>query len=105
MKVVYTDCAKTFNKETGCELDTNHSGGGTYRSGNTIYIYLPFCVKTGFEIPDVAHEAFHAADFVSDWVGMEYKEASGNEHIAYLITFFTEYIFDCGSKIMKKDGE
>lgn len=103
MKVTYTDSSKEFNKITGCELDPNYSGGGTYRCNDVIYIYLPMD-GDGYSSPDLAHESFHAADFVCEYVGAEYKYGSGNEHVAYLVTFFVEFIMDCGVKIQRKNN-
>lgn len=82
-------------------IDTNCYGGAVRRIGNKFEVYLPHD-DGSFVISDIAHEAFHAADFIAEYVGMEYKEGSGNEHVAYLIGFIVDFILDCGHKICKK---
>lgn len=46
-------------------------------------------------VATTAHECFHIADMLLEIKGMEYKPESGNEHMAYLIGYLVDKVFDC----------
>ena len=89
---VYHESPETFNALGDFELDEHH-GGAAIRLKNIVHIYLPH-EDYSAEMTDLAHEAFHAADMVAEYVGIEYKEGSGNEAVAYLVSWFTGFILD-----------
>lgn len=52
-------------------------------------------------IPTLAHEVFHVAMQVGDYVGLE-PTLNANEEIAYLIGWLTGWILECIDKDVKK---
>lgn len=60
-------------------------------------VFAMFIEKRGGSIDasTVAHECFHIADMILEVKGMQYKEESGNEHVAYLIGYLVDKVFDC----------
>ena len=59
---------------------------------------LLMCVpeQDGFlNIGTTSHECYHIADMIFEQCGVEYKEHSGNEHMAYLLDWLVEKTFDC----------
>lgn len=53
-----------------------------------VLIYRPNAITQGI----VAHESFHAAMFISEWLGFEAPTSKNNEPQAYLLQFFTDAI-------------
>lgn len=49
----------------------------------------------GILVSTCAHECYHIADMIFDENGIEYKEGSGNEHMAYLLDWLVTRCFDC----------
>ena len=47
------------------------------------------CVST------TAHECYHVADMIFEKCGVEYKDDSGNEHMAYLLDWLVKETFLC----------
>lgn len=101
---VYCDMYKTdltvcFHKETykkrfGHDGSDNFAGCVIQRDGQ-MHIYLEKTACGGINVASCAHEAFHVADFIADRVGLVVSEGTGNEHMAYLIGWITNKIFDC----------
>lgn len=56
------------------------------------------------DVSDCAHEAYHAADFIFDRCGIDYNPESGNEHMAYLVGWIVNKIFDCLSDDVKAEA-
>lgn len=48
-------------------------------------VLVYFIDKESANISTIAHESFHAADFIMDSLGMVFNKNCENEHIAYLI--------------------
>lgn len=46
-------------------------------------------------VATVAHECYHIADLIMEKKGIQYHQGSGNEHVAYLIDYLVEKVFDC----------
>jgi hypothetical protein len=82
---------ETFSRKFGCNGDY---GGCVVQDGRTINIYLKK-LGEGINVSDCSHEAYHAADFIADLTGMITHKDSGNEHIAYLVGWIVDKIFDC----------
>lgn len=60
-------------------------------------VFAIYVEKQGeaINIATLAHECYHIADMLLEAKGMEYKAGSGNEHIAYLVGYLVERVFDC----------
>lgn len=57
-------------------------------------------------ISTIAHEAFHAANFILEYVGADFFMDGTNEHWAYLIGWVAECIQDFSNQSFKEgDGE
>lgn len=110
---VYCELYKTnltvcFHKETFCRRyypDCGDVGGCVVwrDEDGSINIYLE---RQGdaIDVSDCAHEAYHAADFIFDRCGIDYNPESGNEHMAYLVGWIVNKIFDCLSDDVKAEG-
>lgn len=100
--IIFCFDESSYYKLTG--TDTDCLGCVSSCIGGTFIIFIrevdnQICLNT------VSHEAFHCADFIMDYIGGEYKECSGNEHVAYLIGHITEKIienYDNLNKIRKR---
>lgn len=85
----------TFTRKYYQDATVDFAGCCVFKAeDSSINIYLKKHDES-ISVPDCAHESYHAADFVFDRCGIEYKEESGNEHMAYLIGWITHKIFDC----------
>ncbi len=59
--------------------------------------FILYLEKRGdcLHVSTVAHESYHVADMIFEHCGVEYKYDSGNEHMAYLLDWIVNKIFDC----------
>ncbi len=96
---VYID-RDAFEKFTG--ENTAGMGAATYRNGAVFAVFIPATENGTVSIRLAAHEAYHVADFVKEWVEMEYKYNSANEHIAYLVGHVCECIATAADKLTKQ---
>lgn len=96
---VYID-RTAFEKYSGA--DSTGMGAATYRNGAVFAVFIPATEKGTVSIRSAAHEAYHVADFVKEWVEMEYKYNSANEHIAYLVGHVCECIATAADKLTKQ---
>lgn len=55
-------------------------------------ILIAFASEKEITISNIAHEAYHAADHISDELGLCVSENTGNEHIAYLVGYIANAI-------------
>lgn len=100
----YLDMYKTelricFDKDTmqrKCGDDLSECEGYTWwpHQDNTIWIYLAKQDNGCIDVSSCAHECFHTADFIFERAGMVYQEGTGNEHMAYLIGYLVNKVFD-----------
>lgn len=98
--VYYHPSVESFEKVSGC--DTSRMGGAVYTAPNgDMHIYVPMDEEGAVVMSDLAHEAFHVADFIADKVGLEYIHGTGNEHIAYLVGYVVDHVLELVSKINK----
>lgn len=82
---------EAYKKKSGYEIPDDVAGVAN-RDG--LMIWLPLyngCIN----VADMAHEAFHIADFIADKVGLFTQYETGNEHMAYLIGHISQRVFDC----------
>lgn len=87
-----TFCFEAYQKELGYE--TRETEGSAFRKGSVITLFLKS--KDGGVSPNtVAHEAFHAADYVGEAIGLEFQVDGANEQYAYLIGWVVDRVFDC----------
>lgn len=100
MSVIYLESVEDFAVVCDGSQPDETCGGAARRVGSTIYIYLPHENESA-DIRDMAHECYHAADFVCDWVGIEYKAFSGNEQVAYLVGWFMDFVLTSLNQIHK----
>lgn len=103
MSVVFHSTAESM------ECGINHPleegvGGAVQAIGETIHIFVHHDKDGGVDISHVAHEAFHAADLLCDYVGIATVYNTGNEAIAYLVQWFTDFILEANHKIYKKNN-
>lgn len=63
---------------------------------NAVLVY--FVDKESAHISNIAHEAFHAADFMMDTLGIVFNKDCQNEHVAYLVG----WIARCIDKTLKE---
>ncbi|PSV50017.1 hypothetical protein [Photobacterium indicum] len=101
---VHIDIYKTtvfvsFDKEAlvkKFDLDFSDDAGGSVfilKNGN-LALWLPHRSYT-LNVSDAAHECYHIADFIADRVGLVVQENTGNGHIAYLVGYMMDRVFDC----------
>lgn len=98
---VYCELYKTeltvcFHKET-YEKKFGVSGdfaGCVCVTDGVINIFVEKYECGSLNVTHCAHEAFHAADRISDRVGLEIYPNEKNEHFAYLIEWIVKKIFD-----------
>lgn len=55
-------------------------------------VLVYFADKESANISTIAHEAFHAADFMMDTLGIVFNKDCQNEHVAYLIGWIARCI-------------
>lgn len=61
------------------------------RNGNNA-VLVYFIDKESVNISTIAHESFHAADFMMDTLGIVFNKDCENEHVAYLIGWIARCI-------------
>lgn len=91
VRVMITFDQDFMERESCSPSKVKNAKGLTLTSGGYVIIYIS---PETFNWPTVAHESFHAADYVLDFTGMEHAPGGSNEHIAYLITWFAQRIED-----------
>lgn len=99
---VYCELYKTeltvcFHKET---FENKFGGSGDYAgcvnvTDGVINIFLERHECGSLNVTHCAHEAFHAADRISDRVGLDIYPNERNEHFGYLIEWIVKKIFEC----------
>jgi hypothetical protein len=99
LEIYKTDLKVCFHQETmeaKCKEDLSNFGGYVWwpKQDNVIWIYLPKKKHGGLDVECCAHECYHAADFIFQRTGMETSNNNSNEHMAYLIGFLVNKIFD-----------
>lgn len=62
--------------------------------GHKILVYVERDAEGYVPVDTLAHEAYHAANFVCELTGMEVDVTGSNEHVAYLISHITTVILD-----------
>lgn len=69
---------------------------GTDHIGRTVFVlYVRMNDEGGISIPVIAHECFHVVDMILEKKGVQYKEGSGNEHVAYFLDWMVSKVLDC----------
>lgn len=100
LRIYRQDLQICFHKETfGNRLgvDMSNANGMVHRNLETgvISLYVPKNETGGIPVATLSHEVFHMADFIFERTGMEIQDGTGNEHMAYLIGYLTDVVFDC----------
>lgn len=76
------------------EVNLDALNGCIYQDGfkMLIYINLDQRRKNHQVYGTISHESYHLANHIMGLLGMEYKEDSHNEHVAYLIGYITSCV-------------
>ena len=98
----YYPTKEEFEKVIGHELNS-HIGGSVYNNEDGgLDVFVPLDLDGSLSVVDLAHEAFHAADFIADNVGLVYSPGSANEHMAYLVGSIVGGLWDQIAKARKR---
>lgn len=84
-----------FDFEVETEVGEKPDGdGGVYHGEGEDEGYFMIFVENPDDYDLVAHEAYHAASRISDYLGMVATPNTSNEHIAYLVGFIAGKIHE-----------
>lgn len=87
----YTACKARFAELCGIPVsELAHIGGGCATTEEGITIWYSPQPEEGIDWSILAHEAYHAVDYVASAVGLEPHPQRANEECAYLMSWFME---------------
>lgn len=98
-EIKVTFSIEAFRKATGNYNIADAGGLTSYRDGNLV-IYINADAE-GMKPSTLAHEAYHAIDFMFADRNADYNREGMNEHWAYAIGWLAEKIVDCHTAEMR----
>ena len=100
--IYYYSTKEEFEKVIGQELNSRIGGSVYNNEDGSLDVFVPLDLDGSLSVVDLAHEAFHAADFIADNVGLVYSPGSANEHMAYLVGSIVGGLWDQIAKARKR---
>lgn len=97
----YTPDAEEFQRISG-HLVEHCKGMCAFHEGKkAVFVWVPI-IDGMVPFSTLAHECYHAADFIFDMSGIEYKFRSGNEAMAYLLGHLVDVTIKHVTKLLDK---
>lgn len=105
MVFVYSASHRALSEKYNIQaMNDGDYDGYVVRVGGKVCMYLPYDSKYTVNVPDLAHEAFHAAMAVSENAGIKTCPVD-DEAAAYLAAWFAERVLDFVNKAKRANGK